>query len=496
MCTNKRLIKNPYTGKDLYVDCGKCPACQQAKADKRTARIRLHQASQLDKICLFVTLTYSNEFIPYIRKSELKLLGEDSPFVSIYRDKIVKYLRVSGSYDVAPCVLPGGELEQKYVDLSSLIVPQHNLYNCEDTDKIGVIYYKDYQDFYKRLNINLKRHYGINEKFSFFVVGEYGSRHFRPHFHFLLWCKPEQSQAIRHCIAESWKFCDSNRMQASVEIAKNAASYVSSYVSKSADLPLLFCDGAFKQVHHYSQNFGVLHEQFSPSAILEKVHRGSLTYDYQTISDGKEVIRTSVLPSYVINRYFPKFRGYSDVNNYDLVSIFGCSSKSTPEQSSFRINPMAEKMSFASDFLEYNQIKKRLVNAYYRFRDGMAYNGSFIDYLLLYRRVYAVLASSMLLLFYQSVNESRTIREHLEHYDNSSVFVSKYVENNNSSYACSPCRSISLLNYIGSQRFEFVKNINQFNIHLNKSSSLLQKFIKQRTKKAVNHMCYYKSFGI
>ena len=40
MCVNQYLTHNIYTGRDLYVKCGKCPACLQEKAAHRLSRIK------------------------------------------------------------------------------------------------------------------------------------------------------------------------------------------------------------------------------------------------------------------------------------------------------------------------------------------------------------------------------------------------------------------------------------------------------------------------
>lgn len=154
MCVNCRNIKNKYTGKQLFVSCGKCEACQEAKALARTCRIRNTYDGR--NIALFVTLTYRNEFIPYIRRSELV----DQPkFISVYRDHKVRRTRVSSDYDMAFKINPGTvELSKINVEYENTFDPNlfHSLTNG-DFDKISVPYYKDLQDFQKRLSIILQR---------------------------------------------------------------------------------------------------------------------------------------------------------------------------------------------------------------------------------------------------------------------------------------------------------------------------------------------------
>ena len=86
MCLYQRYIKNPYTGKDVYVKCGHCNACLQEKAARRTSRIRNNVCS--GQTALFVTLTYANMFVPYVRRSDLKSFEFSVP---VYRDASIKY---------------------------------------------------------------------------------------------------------------------------------------------------------------------------------------------------------------------------------------------------------------------------------------------------------------------------------------------------------------------------------------------------------------------
>ena len=72
MCTHMRSIWNPYSRKNVLVKCGKCEACQQEAACRRANRIRNHVHD--GNIQLFITLTYSNDFVPYVKFSEFEKL--------------------------------------------------------------------------------------------------------------------------------------------------------------------------------------------------------------------------------------------------------------------------------------------------------------------------------------------------------------------------------------------------------------------------------------
>ena len=110
MCTNGRWIYNRFSKQKVWVRCGKCDSCKQENAMKRTNRIRMHQRAGY--ICLFVTLTYTNDFVPYVLKSELNSSNFD---VNVYRnacgslvvnESITKYNAIMRA--------PNGEITTQY----------------------------------------------------------------------------------------------------------------------------------------------------------------------------------------------------------------------------------------------------------------------------------------------------------------------------------------------------------------------------------------------
>ena len=96
MCINKKRFYNKWLHSWQWVDCGHCSACLQKKANKRTMRIK--SAIYPGYVTLFVTLTYRNINIPYIRKDEIK---ENVPYINVYRDCSVRRVRIKGDYSMA-----------------------------------------------------------------------------------------------------------------------------------------------------------------------------------------------------------------------------------------------------------------------------------------------------------------------------------------------------------------------------------------------------------
>ena len=85
MCTNQRVVNNPYTGRPVLTNCRVCPACLQQRANALTNRLRIHSENmqKTGYICYFVTLDYSNDYVPYLYKGDL---ANDT--VPLYRDSV------------------------------------------------------------------------------------------------------------------------------------------------------------------------------------------------------------------------------------------------------------------------------------------------------------------------------------------------------------------------------------------------------------------------
>lgn len=269
MCTNTKLIRNRWTGRTIRVKCGKCPACVQQKAAARANRIR--NSSRYGYIALFVTLTYANEFIPYVYRHNV----QKDVDIPIYRDSTARLLK-SGIFKFNPGTKVVDVINSDFDDFGNSLSLCKDLKNYYG--RIGVCYYPDLQDFLKRLRINLQRHYEINFPLSYFACSEYGGRSYRPHFHLLIFVPTHYVNEVKSCIYESWPYDYRGTKRLSVEVARNAASYVSSYVNCSSSFPPFLQTSPIKQKHSYSQNFGVYMECFTLSSILEKTDKRDLHY--------------------------------------------------------------------------------------------------------------------------------------------------------------------------------------------------------------------------
>ena len=305
MCINTRLVRNRYTGKLIRVACGKCAACQQKKAALRANRIRNN--SMTGYVPLFVTLTYDNMFVPFVRRDEL-CAGKH---INVYRDCSLRWYK--GKFII----------KNSLAVLDSVLIPEGtDFYGLQDLNGkpncIGVIYLKDVQDFLKRLRITFLRKYGYQLKLSFFACHEYGGDTYRPHSHLLLYVRQDDAEKTSALVSSCWSYDFRNPQRLRIEVARNAASYVASYVNSGSSFPPLLKTDSFRQRCHQSKSFGVGLHCFTLTELLKKVDSRDLFYSRNVIKDGITRFDYIPVPKYVINRYFPIFKGHCRFTDIEI----------------------------------------------------------------------------------------------------------------------------------------------------------------------------------
>ena len=314
MCISKRFITNKYTGKQIWVDCGRCSACLQKKRNYQKQLITYESSGY----ALMVTLTYSPENLPYV-------FMDLNHMFDVYRgDKLLK------SFDIE-------------LDSYELHRITNSKYTLIDGNKIGVLYKKDIQNFFKRLRKFFK---GFDvELSSFTYCGEYGSISQRPHFHILFFTSLEMVEFYKTAIFKTWKMCDWDKLPIEecfkyvpVETTKN---YVASYLNKCGDLPALLQEKVFQPYVHHSNHFGFGFSQFAFDVFFNDAKQGIVTYSCKLSRVSPEV---SILlyPKYVVSRYFPKIKGYSRLTYDDFVHIYKFGLSKTSYQCGFNYGEYLE----------------------------------------------------------------------------------------------------------------------------------------------------------
>ena len=402
MCTNTHLIYNKYIKKMVTCDCGKCETCRQSKAMRRANRIRHNVVD--GEICLFVTLTYDNRFVPYILHDDLIRQEKD---LKVYRDFKVRKKRVGSRYlfidKVERCDTPESLDGDFYFDYPEDFNPFKVKELNKKRGKIGVCYYEDLKDFIKRLRINYFRRYGIKAKFTYFACSEYGGKSQRPHFHLLLFVPASEEKAFRSLVVSCWPYADKYRTAKFVEVARDAASYVASYVNGGSALCEVLETPFFKQKHSYSKDFGVRLQSFHLLEVLRKVDTGTLTYFDDRIKSSSGSLIPLPVPSYVINRYFPKFKGYSRIAPYQ---VFEC--LLYPEN----LFSYKRDIDYSDDEIYRIMVSLKNAKAYYCAVTGNSDYHFCIDY----ERVWRCRASTILKLsFYE---DGVPITDFYSHYEN------------------------------------------------------------------------------
>lgn len=342
MCVNQKFIKTKY-GKTILAKCGKCEACLQEKADKRASRIRNNSNG---KMVLFVTLTYRNNQIPWIDLHELKNTEPISVFhgdvdsdlyYNVDANELIEDKGLLGTHEKwdryrqfkhiniyrSSRLNHAGSLIHEKVALQDIYLPYPS---CDEVsfkplkhaarNKVGICYYPDFQDFMKRLRVNISRKNEYKNLLlrNFYVCSEYGPTTCRPHFHALIFTSNE-SDEFEHwkaALCEAWPYADYYRTANYVEVAIDCAKYVSSYVNCSASVPSVLAQHSrLRPCHHYGKDFGVALEHLSITKIFEAFDRGDMHYDRTILENGVLSVVRVLLPKYAIHRYYPKFKGYS-----------------------------------------------------------------------------------------------------------------------------------------------------------------------------------------
>lgn len=381
MCQRKIRVKRP-DGSIFFADCGKCPSCQQKHANRVASMIDLNKVKDGKHINLFLTLTYSNDFIPYVFKDDVyKVLdsygcGERTSFIPVYRDYSVRrvrvkkldadfehyvhkdWFRVSNAVTgvwYADKIKENDTFSRKvdYLEIfpdfytSSLkddidgLHPFHvcvgvdercrKIYEPNQEDKIGILLNSDIQNFWKRFDINLKRKYNYYGSYSRFSVGEYGSSSLRPHFHAILQIEKDAFAEVYQSIFDSWKFADYDRLSAGIEVEIHAASYVASYLNKFEDIPPIYYYRPFKPKYSHSSHYGLSNDVFSLPSILSKFQQKDMRYTRKFKQEDTLVERLVMLPSSSISYYFPKIKGFNKLTSSEIALIYSNPQRYLPQ---------------------------------------------------------------------------------------------------------------------------------------------------------------------
>lgn len=278
-CLRPKRVTNKYTGDSVLAKCGKCSACLNAKALNLTNKCKIESESH--KYTYFVTLTYSDDYLPLVRY--------DFNYNTEEWELILNTPRL-GKSDV---------IDTLDIYQSDMIVYY--------TQRIGrgrdipFLCKKDVQLFIKRLRKRI-----INEKVRYFLCGEYGPLHYRPHYHMLLWFEEEQTaENLHRYISESWQY---GRIDVQVAREK-CASYVASYVNGSCSLPPVYSHPLLRPFNVHSRRLAeeLVVDCYSKKQPEEFTDKGPLSVSVPIGNGFTDCILWRSLTSFLM----PKCKGFS-----------------------------------------------------------------------------------------------------------------------------------------------------------------------------------------
>ena len=327
MCVNMKRYYNKWQRCWNYSPCGHCPACLQSKAFKRTKRIK--NATYNGYIYLFVTLTYNNACVPYLKREELH---DNVSHINIYRDFVFRRVRVASSDSESHTYQMVYKGYRNHEPISTIDCIDFNFIVSEDEVRkvpnlkrkkgcIGICYYKDIQDFEKRLRTNLVRRFNVSEPIYTFKVTEYGPTTIRPHAHLLIAVPAAKLSECQQAISESWQYDSKDKLSRQIEIARNASSYVSAYVNRGSDFPTFLSARPFVSKCSFSKHFGCQNPKFSLDYILAQIRQGDMRYLTTRNRNDSTESALVVFPKYALDRYFVRFKGYSRLSRSEAFKL-------------------------------------------------------------------------------------------------------------------------------------------------------------------------------
>lgn len=293
-CENPKRIFNPYLREFQFVACGRCNTCRTKRAYSWVKRIQ--SECSCHKYSVFFTLTYSNDFVPYIKFDD---------------DCCYRSFRTTQNFTVDI---------SDFDDLSLRLL---------DTDRLFVLDSSHIQLFIKRLRSNIyEETKESSSSLRYYIVGEYGPTTFRPHYHGILWFDSERiNRVFEKVFVKAWskynRACCAYESIGRVDwsyVNSNAAQYVAQYLNCTNNLPSVLTFPAFRPFSLQSRRppIGSLLE--SEKQIQEIFYQGLTKISLPQRQGEKPV--ASPLHSYLKSRLFPKCLRYSTLSHAYRVEVY------------------------------------------------------------------------------------------------------------------------------------------------------------------------------
>lgn len=312
-CFSPKRIWNRYSKEWITVGCGVCKACLLKQSRQKSLLCQIQEQDY--KYCMFVTLTYKNEYVPLMRGEKAKngwySFYDVTERFSAEENIFGRYL-FTDSIDDFKLTQIIGKTRNKTLD--GIDIP----YLCK----------KDAQKFLKRFRKELTKY--TDEKVRYYLVGEYGPIHFRPHFHFLFYFNSENTfKNFRKCVLLGWstrtrfynkrqkRWSSKSRSFGRVDFSLSrgkCSSYLAGYVNSRVSMPRLFAHNACSPFSSHSIGFA---QSFYQNA-KEEIYENEPSHFIQTLRLCYDRI-TELHPwRSLVSLYFPKVVGYRRMSDNEL----------------------------------------------------------------------------------------------------------------------------------------------------------------------------------
>lgn len=318
-CLQPKKILNPYTYESLLVPCGKCEACALQKSAVNTLKCQLEcQSHEFNE---FVTLTYSDEFVPQCLIRPVHNVQHFKYYDCVFDDiqtatlyKGLKAFENLVNYEIVDtCPRSdtfGMVLDNFYLkDLDFFALRKKVGYG----DYINTLLYSDIKKFLKRLRYHINKIYG--EKIRYYIAGEYGPKHFRPHWHLILSHNSKAlSETIRQIICACWPY---GRVDSSQSRGK-CASYVAGYVNSSVRIPSVFKLPSTKPHCNHSIRLG--------EKVFEDGEETQQEQDFSRFIKRSFTINDKPTDVYLwrslTSKFFPRCRSYASFTHSERLEAY------------------------------------------------------------------------------------------------------------------------------------------------------------------------------
>lgn len=304
-CLSPVRIKD-VNGRPQYVPCGKCDACRRLQSSVWVQR--MEHESRCWKHTLFFTLTYSDTYLPKLKRLDESVWCDTS---KVHHGDKFAFVTLN---DFVKVSLRGVPKE------SQSFVEHDVIHELELKEEIPYLPVSDVQKFIKRLRSNLVRKYDKNEKTNkirYYIVGEYGPKHLRPHWHGILWTNSDElCSNFASILSSCWKFgyFDASPVQ------NSASQYVAKYINCFTHLPSFYKEPTLRPFALFSKCPPI------GSLVVPVAQVRKMFFD----ASPKFALRDSVKSSFSLvnmwnfykNRLFPKVTGFDRFSHYERVVLY------------------------------------------------------------------------------------------------------------------------------------------------------------------------------